>query len=281
MVVTTGAQQALTCGQGPDRPRRPIASRLLPTSGAVRVQRVRAPLPQVELDDEGWWSTASRRRSCGRTPEVRHTVPNFHNPAESDVPSSAERLVALCREACIPIVETTRTAFLRFEGDSEPTLRCSTRRTRSTWAPSPRSSPRRARRLGTRRTGVLQRLVLAKEAADLCGSNLTMLLTERYLAGETWRRTRSPRGYVPAPARDAGRAADALPSDATWTRPSGGFYIWVTLPYLDTRALRRRERRVAYVPGTAFYPDGRARIRCDCVLLPHRGPDRGGGEAAR
>ena len=37
---------------------------------------------------------------------------------------------------------------------------------------------------------VVQRLVLAKEAADLCGSNLTMLLTERWFADEErWRGT--------------------------------------------------------------------------------------------
>ena len=31
---------------------------------------------------------------------------------------------------------------------------------------------------------VVQRLVLAKEAADLCGSSFTMLVTERYFAGD-------------------------------------------------------------------------------------------------
>jgi 2-aminoadipate transaminase len=105
-------------------------------------------------------------------------------------------------------------------------------------------------------------LVLAKEAADLCGSNLTMLLTERYLAGETWRANLDRLVGTYRHRRDVMLAAlaERFPSDATWTRPSGGFYIWVTLPpYLDTRALLAAavERRVAYVPGTAFYPDGR------------------------
>lgn len=34
---------------------------------------------------------------------------------------------------------------------------------------------------------MVQRLVLAKEAADLCGSSFTMLVTERYFAGDRWR----------------------------------------------------------------------------------------------
>jgi DNA-binding transcriptional MocR family regulator len=51
-----------------------------------------------------------------------------------------------------------------------------------------------------------------------------------------------------------------LGEDATWTHPHGGFYVWVTVPaWLDTKALLAAavERRVAYVPGTAFYADGR------------------------
>lgn len=53
-----------------------------------------------------------------------------------------------------------------------------------------------------------------------------------------------------------------LPDDATWTRPAGGFYVWAKLPgYVDTQAMLAAavERRVAYVPGTAFYPDGRGK----------------------
>ena len=53
---------------------------------------------------------------------------------------------------------------------------------------------------------------------------------------------------------------ETFPDGAVWTRPAGGFYVWVTLPdWVDTRALLAAavERRVAYVPGTAFYPDGR------------------------
>jgi 2-aminoadipate transaminase len=53
-----------------------------------------------------------------------------------------------------------------------------------------------------------------------------------------------------------------FPADASWTHPGGGFFVWVTLPdYLDSQAMLAAavERRVAYVPGTAFYPDGRGR----------------------
>ena len=50
-----------------------------------------------------------------------------------------------------------------------------------------------------------------------------------------------------------------LPSGSTWTRPAGGFFVWVTLPEgLDSQAMLPRAvtARVAYTPGTAFYADG-------------------------
>jgi 2-aminoadipate transaminase len=114
---------------------------------------------------------------------------------------------------------------------------------------------------------VIQRLVLAKEAADLCGSNFTMLITERWFSDDArWRTALA--GLVDTYRSRRGAMLDALeehfPSTATWTRPSGGFYVWVTLPeWSDTTAMLAAavERRVAYVPGTAFYPDARGTDR--------------------
>lgn len=46
----------------------------------------------------------------------------------------------------------------------------------------------------------------------------------------------------------------------TWTRPEGGFYSWITLPEsVDSYELCMTciDRGVVFVPGTAFYTDGR------------------------
>ena len=51
-----------------------------------------------------------------------------------------------------------------------------------------------------------------------------------------------------------------LPPEATWTRPEGGLFLWVTLPDgLDTTDLLAKalSRNVAFVPGRAAYLDGR------------------------
>ena len=267
MVVTTGAQQALDLvGKVLIDPGDLIAIEAPAYVGALSAFSAYEPrYLQIELDDAGMVVEHLEEALVrGERPKFVYTVPNFHNPAGVTMSGQRrEHLVALCREAHIPIVEDNPYGLLRFEGSMEPTLRS--------------LDPQNVIYLGTvskvfspgvrvgwalAEPGVLQRLVLAKEAADLCGSNLNMLITERYLTGDAWRTNLERLVGTYRRRRDVMLAAlaERFPPDATWTRPAGGFYVWATLPpYLDTRALLAAavERRVAYVPGTAFYPDGR------------------------
>jgi DNA-binding transcriptional MocR family regulator len=271
LVVTTGAQQALDLvGKILIDPGDEIVVEAPAYVGALTAFGAYEPrFVPVELDDDGMIVEQLEDALVrGVRPKFVYTVPNFHNPAGVTMSlGRREHLVALCREARIPIVEDNPYGLLRFEGESEPTLRS--------------MDPRNVIYLGTvskvfspgvrvgwalAEPGVLQRLVLAKEAADLCSSNLNMLVTERYLSGERWRETL--RGLVETYRSRRDAMVEALgehfPTDASWTMPAGGFYVWASLPgYFDSANLLAAavERKVAYVPGTAFYPDGRGRDR--------------------
>lgn len=271
MLVTTGAQQALDLvGKVLIDPGDLVAIEAPAYVGALSAfSAYEARYLQIDLDDDGMVVDQLQEALLrGERPKFVYTVPNFHNPAGVTMSRPRrERLVALCREAHIPIVEDNPYGLLRFEGTREPTLRS--------------MDPQNVVYLGTvskvfspgvrvgwalTEPGVLQRLVLAKEAADLCGSNFNMLVTERYFADELWRRNLERLVDTYRRRRDVMLAALAehFPSDAAWTHPSGGFYVWVTLPeYFDTPTLLAAavERRVAYVPGSAFYPDDRGRER--------------------
>jgi 2-aminoadipate transaminase len=269
--VTTGAQQALDLiGKVLIDPGDEVVVEAPSYVGALSAFSAYEPrFVPIELDDDGLIVEQLEEALVrGARPKFVYTVPSFHNPAGVTMSRERrERLVALCREARVPIVEDNPYGLLRFDADPLPTLRS--------------LDPQNVVYLGTvskvfapgvrvgwavAEPGVLQRLILAKEAADLCGSNLTMLATERYLADPGWRRTLDRLVGVYRGRRDAMLAALSthFPADARWTHPVGGFYVWVSLPqYLDSRALLAAavERRVAYVPGTAFYPDGRGADR--------------------
>ena len=50
-----------------------------------------------------------------------------------------------------------------------------------------------------------------------------------------------------------------MPKSVSWTIPTGGMFIWVTLPKnFDTQNLYPKaiEKSVAFVPGYIFHPQG-------------------------
>ncbi|HEX9376123.1 MAG TPA: PLP-dependent aminotransferase family protein [Actinomycetota bacterium] len=223
---------------------------------------------QIPMDDEGMVvEELEAALARGVRPKFVYTVPNFSNPSGVTMSlARRDRLVEVCRAAGVPIVEDNPYGMLRFEGDAVPCLRS--------------LDPANVIYLGTlskvfapgvrvgwalAEPGTLDRLVLAKEAADLCSSAFTQLLAERYLDGDRWRVNLAALVDVYHARRDA--MLESLerdfPASAHWTHPAGGFYVWATLEGVDTPSLLPLavDHRVAYVPGTAFYPDGRGRDR--------------------
>jgi 2-aminoadipate transaminase len=268
VVVTAGAQQALDLvGKIFIDPGDLIAVEAPAYVGALTAFGAYQPryLP-IDSDDDGMLVEQLEQALLrGDRPTFVYTVPNFGNPAGVTMSyARRQQLVALCREASVPIVEDNPYGLLRFEGEPIPCLRTLDPENviylgtvSKTFSPGVRVGWA----LGEQ--SVIQRLVLAKEAADLCGSNLNMAITERWFADDVrWRGTLAELIGVYRSRRDAmlQALAEHMPDGASWTSPAGGFYVWLTLPvWLDAKALLAAavERRVAYVPGTAFYPDGR------------------------
>ena len=110
---------------------------------------------------------------------------------------------------------------------------------------------------------VLSKIKLGKQAADLCSSSLTQQFVELYFEQGNWLRYVQDLCGVYRQRRDAmlDALAEFFPREAVWTQPGGGLFIWATLPeFIDTGDLLAkalREERVAFVPGSAAYVDGR------------------------
>jgi 2-aminoadipate transaminase len=108
---------------------------------------------------------------------------------------------------------------------------------------------------------LIDKLALAKQACDLQSSTFNQFLALEIAQSGLLDQ------HVPK-LRDAYRERrDAMlaeiessfPKEATWTRPAGGLFVWVTLPpRIDTLKLLPTavEQDVTYVPGEDFHVDG-------------------------
>ncbi len=272
VLVTVGAQQALDLiGKVFIDPGDPIVVEAPSYVGALSAFAAYEPrFVTVPMDEDGLIVEALEEALAGGLrPKFLYLCPNFQNPAGVTLAADRrERLVEVCRDAGVPIIEDNPYGMLRFEGEASPSLRS--------------LDPERVVYLGTLSKvfspglrvgwvladrGLIKQLTLFKEASDLCSSNFAQLVAEEWFSEpERWRRALDGLVAVYRSRRDA--AVEALeahfPPGSSWTRPAGGFYIWVTLPpgiYAASLLMAAIERRVAYVPGTAFYPDGSGRDR--------------------
>ena len=270
VVVTAGSQQALD-----------LITRIFIDPGDVVLAEgpsyvgalgtfasYQADVIHVPMDDDGLVPGAladclARLAREGRPVKFLYTVPSFHNPA--GVTLSARRraqVLGICQRAGVLIVEDNPYGLLGFDGEPQRALRADDAQgvvylgsfsktiapgLRVGWALAP--------------PGIRDKLVLAAEAAVLCNSSLAQLMIRDYLAGQPWREQVKVFRELYRDRRDAmlDSLGAMMPEGCRWTRPAGGFYVWLQLPPgLNSKSMLPRaiSSRVAYVPGTGFYADG-------------------------
>ncbi|HWO15844.1 MAG TPA: PLP-dependent aminotransferase family protein [Solirubrobacterales bacterium] len=274
IIVTTGGQQAidLVCKTLVD-PGDVVICEAPTYPGAVPVFcSYQADVVQIECDAYGMRvedleGTLARLAAEGRRPKFVYSVPSFQNPA--GVTMSFERrlrLVELARQHELLVVEDSPYGLLRYSGEPLPPLyqldggdfviyigtfsKILSPGIRLGWAVAP--------------PPVMEKIVLGKQASDLCTSTLTQYFVREYFAEGRWREYIESLVGIYRERRDTMLESlrEHFPAQATWTEPEGGLFIWATLPeYIDTSDLLAKALRedVAFVPGQAAYVDGRGR----------------------
>src|SRR5580658_246298 len=287
VVVTVGSQQALD-----------LLTRIFVDPGDVVLVEApsyvgalgafasyQARVVHVAMDDDGLIPEALeeaivRTAAAGRRAKFLYTVPNFHNPAGVTLAAARRhRILGICQRAGLLVVEDNPYGLLGFDGDPMRALRADDSEgvvylgtfsktfaagVRVGWAAAP--GP------------IRDKLILAAESAVLCHSSFAQLTVREYLATQPWQEQVKTFRELYRERRDAtlGALETMMPPGCHWTRPAGGFYVWLGLPDgVNAKAMLPRaiSSRVAYVPGTGFYADGSggqyARL---CYSLPD--PDR-------
>jgi len=270
VVITTGSQQALD-----------LISRIFIDPGDVVLveapsyvgalgtfRQYEASVVHVEMDNDGLVPNSLRAaikslRAAGRKIKFLYLIPNYQNPTGVCLPADRRtEILSICREEEIFVVEDNPYGLLGFDKPSPNAMRAEDSENviylgsfsktiapglRVGWALVPQS--------------LKDKLVISSESSILCPSNFTQLTISSYLADQPWRDQIASFCDLYKARRDAMLESleQHFPAEATWTKPGGGFYVWVNLPAeIDTKALMPKAivAKVAYVPGSAFYADG-------------------------
>ena len=237
--------------------------------GAVGIFRHKeAHIEHVFTDHDGLSPDAleeavDRLKADGKRIKLLYVVPNFANP--SGVTLSKERrqrVLQICRDHGILIVEDNPYGLLYFEDQPPKALRAfDGDGVVYLGSFSKILSP--GLRVGyvLAPPAIREKLVLANESAILSPATFAQMLVSEYLATCDWQKQVADYRNLYRTKRDAALEAvrQYLPSLHT-TEPSGGFFLWLTLPEgLSSKELLPLAvtELVAYTPGTAFFGDGR------------------------
>ena len=270
VVVTVGSQQALDLitrifidpgdvilAEGPSY----VGA--LGTFASYQADVVHVPMDDQGLIPEALGLAIAALASQGRRVKFLYTVPSFHNPGGVTLPAARRaQVLDICQRAGLLVIEDNPYGLLGFDGEPLRALRADDPHgvvylgtfsktiapgLRVGWALAP--------------PGIRDKLVLAAEAAVLCHSSLAQLMVRDYLTSQPWQEQVKVFRELYRERRDAmlDALAAVMPDGCRWTRPGGGFYVWLQLPAgLDAKAMLPRaiSSRVAYVPGTGFFTGG-------------------------
>ncbi|MBI5297447.1 MAG: PLP-dependent aminotransferase family protein [Chloroflexi bacterium] len=213
-------------------------------------------------------------------PKFIYILPNFQNPSGSTLSlERRKKLVELADKYGVPIVEDDPYGQLRYEGEHIPTVMMLDSQFRdeqdgeytgdgvytgnviylSTFSKLLAPGLRLAWVIAP--PEVIKKLVMAKQAADLHTSSFNQYVAYEVARGgfldehvKLIRATYKERRDVMLEMMD-----EMFPSEVRWTHPLGGMFLWGILPEgVDTADVLKIaiERKVAFVPGGAFHPNG-------------------------
>ena len=248
--------------------------------GALQAWRAyQAEFVTVPIDDDGL-NTGQLEEALCAGPKFMYILPNFQNPG--GVTLSLERrqtLITVADRYGIPLIEDDPYGELRFEGEHLPPLVVLDAEKLNSRTPvggnhgfyrgnviylstfSKTLAP--GLRLGwiMAPTEVIRECVKAKQGMDLHTSSFVQMVAYEVLKDGFLNDHVSRIRQVYRERRDIILDAMAryFPPGVRWARPNGGLFLWVTLPEIvDARVVLERAvaNKVAFVPGTAFFPDG-------------------------
>jgi 2-aminoadipate transaminase len=225
-----------------------------------------AKLKGISLDRDGMKpeeleETIIVLRELGRKIKFIYVIPDFQNPSGITLPEARrKKIIEIADRYDLLIVEDSPYREVRFEGEPQKLIYelDTTGRVITLCTFSKIFAP--GFRVGwvIGNPEILEKLVMAKQTADLCTSPFVQKIIARYIEKglleknlvKTIELYRERRTHMISCFRKY------MPEGVTWTEPQGGIFLFVTLPgHIDTDEIFKKAllKNVAFVAGSSFF----------------------------
>jgi 2-aminoadipate transaminase len=249
--------------------------------GALQSFSLYQPSYESVASDEGGLIPEAITAASAQGARFLYALPNFQNPTGRTLNRARrEALVQQAARLNLPVVEDDPYGELRYAGEPQPSLLALGGDVGAhvirmgSFSKVLAPGLRLGYIVGSRK--LIDKMVQAKQATDLHTSTLTQMAVYE-IVKDGFLATHLPT-VRELYRKQCGYMLEALqrefPATATWTRPEGGMFVWVTLPEgIDTSLLLQQaiEEKVAFVPGQPFYashPSPRNTLRLSFVTVP-------------
>ena len=224
--------------------------------------RLGAEIAPVAMDGEGLDPDALERQLKGGATSFVYTIPTFQNPSGRTLSSGRRRrVVELARAYGVPVLEDDPYGLVRYEGEPSPSLQQLEGGELVTYASSFSKTAAPGLRVGWF-------VAPAGLAARLEARAVSNYISPPFLSQATVFELIDRGAFEPNLERIKGllrRRRDAmlaalereLAGAASWSKPEGGYFLWVDLDADAAELLARAEAAgVTFVKGADFFPDG-------------------------
>jgi 2-aminoadipate transaminase len=225
-----------------------------------------AKMKGIPLDDHGMRpeeleNAVITLKELGRKIKFIYLIPDFQNPAGITLPESRRlKIIEIAEKHDLLIVEDSPYREIRFEGKSQQQMYGLDRTGRvitlctfsKIFAPGFRVGWVIGQPL------ILDKIVLAKQTADLCTSAFLQRILARYIEKglleinlpKTILLYRERRDFM------LHCLTRYMPDEVIWTKPEGGLFLFVTMPArLNAASVLKKaiDHNVAFVDGSTFF----------------------------
>ncbi|OGO50350.1 MAG: hypothetical protein A2148_06655 [Chloroflexi bacterium RBG_16_68_14] len=235
--------------------------------GAGAMQNCLSQVVGVPLDEDGiipeaLSETIERLKGEGRRVKLLYTTPNFQNPTGTTMTlERRQAVVEVCQRHGVLIAEDDAYGDIRFEGERLPSLFALAGGKGAVYLGTFSKTMATGLRVGWVLADELVIEALLRTRFDLGTSPWLQRTVLEFVSTGLLEHHLAKVNEVYRSKRDAMLAAldERCGRYASWGRPEGGYFLWLTLAEtVEPAALAEAARRlgVAYVGGPAFHLDG-------------------------